>query len=39
MWALWMGEWEEELYRRHMIVVPIAIPDFLIEELGYIKEL
>lgn len=31
-------EWEEELYGRHMIVVPIAIPDFLIErELGYMK--
>lgn len=31
-------EWEDELYGRHMIVVPIAIPDFLIErELGYMK--
>jgi formylmethanofuran--tetrahydromethanopterin N-formyltransferase len=29
-------EWEEELYGRKMIVVPIAIPDFKIErELGY----
>ncbi|EKF85091.1 formylmethanofuran--tetrahydromethanopterin N-formyltransferase [Methanobacterium formicicum] len=29
-------EWEEEIYGRHMIVVPIAIPDFLIErKLGY----
>ena len=31
-------EWEEELYGRKMIVVPIAIPDFKIErELGYMK--
>lgn len=31
-------EWEDELYGRHMIVVPIAIPDFLIErKLGYMK--
>jgi len=31
-------EWEEELYGRNMIVVPIAIPDFKIErELGYMK--
>ncbi|MDD1775704.1 MAG: formylmethanofuran--tetrahydromethanopterin N-formyltransferase [Methanobacterium sp.] len=29
-------EWEEELYGRKMIVVPIAIPDFMIErKLGY----
>jgi formylmethanofuran--tetrahydromethanopterin N-formyltransferase len=29
-------EWEEELYGRKMIVVPIAIPDFIIERnLGY----
>lgn len=29
-------EWEEELYDRKMIVVPIAIPDFMIERnLGY----
>ena len=29
-------EWEEELYGRNMIIVPIAIPDFKIErELGY----
>ncbi|HTX61511.1 MAG TPA: formylmethanofuran--tetrahydromethanopterin N-formyltransferase [Methanobacterium sp.] len=29
-------EWEEELYGRNMIVVPIAIPDFMIERnLGY----
>ena len=31
-------EWEEHLYGRNMIVVPIAIPDFMIErELGYSK--
>jgi formylmethanofuran--tetrahydromethanopterin N-formyltransferase len=31
-------EWEYEIYSRHMIVVPIAIPDFLIErKLGYMK--
>ena len=31
-------EWEEELYGRSMIVVPIAIPDFKIErEIGYMK--
>lgn len=31
-------EWEEPLYGRNMIVVPIAIPDFMIErELGYSK--
>lgn len=31
-------EWEEELYNRQMIVVPIAIPDFLIESrLGYME--
>lgn len=31
-------EWEEELYGRNMIVVPIAIPDFKIEsDLGYMK--
>ena len=31
-------EWEEELYGRKMIVVPIAIPDFKIErELGYMN--
>jgi len=31
-------EWEERLYERNMIVVPIAIPDFMIErELGYSK--
>jgi formylmethanofuran--tetrahydromethanopterin N-formyltransferase len=31
-------EWEETLYGREMIVVPIAIPDFKIErELGYMK--
>jgi formylmethanofuran--tetrahydromethanopterin N-formyltransferase len=31
-------EWEEELYGRKMIVVPIAIPDFKIErELGYMR--
>lgn len=29
-------EWEEEIYDRQMIVVPIAIPDFMIERrLGY----
>jgi formylmethanofuran--tetrahydromethanopterin N-formyltransferase len=29
-------EWEEELYGRNMIIVPIAIPDFKIEkQLGY----
>jgi len=29
-------EWEEEIYGRQMIVVPIAIPDFKIErQLGY----
>lgn len=29
-------EWEEEIYGRNMIVVPIAIPDFKIErQLGY----
>jgi formylmethanofuran--tetrahydromethanopterin N-formyltransferase len=31
-------EWEEELYGREMIIVPIAIPDFKIEKrLGYQK--
>ena len=31
-------EWEEELYGREMIVVPIAIPDFKIEsQLGYMN--
>ena len=31
-------EWEEELYGRNMIIVPIAIPDFKIErELGYMN--
>jgi formylmethanofuran--tetrahydromethanopterin N-formyltransferase len=31
-------EWEEKLYGRKMIVVPIAIPDFKIEhELGYME--
>lgn len=31
-------EWEEELFGREMIVVPITIPDFLIERrLGYQK--
>ncbi|NYB52840.1 MAG: formylmethanofuran--tetrahydromethanopterin N-formyltransferase [Methanobacteriaceae archaeon] len=31
-------EWEEDLYGRHMIIVPIATPDFLIErKLGYMK--
>ncbi len=31
-------EWEEELYGRNMIIVPIAIPDFKIEsELGYME--
>lgn len=31
-------EWEENLYGRQMIVVPIAIPDFIIErKLGYMK--
>ncbi len=31
-------EWEEHLYGRDMIVVPIAIPDFMIErKLGYFK--
>jgi formylmethanofuran--tetrahydromethanopterin N-formyltransferase len=31
-------EWEEELYGRKMIIVPIAIPDFKIEsELGYME--
>lgn len=31
-------EWEENLYGRDMIVVPIAIPDFKIErELGYMN--
>lgn len=31
-------EWEEKLYGRDMIVVPIAIPDFMIErKLGYSK--
>jgi formylmethanofuran--tetrahydromethanopterin N-formyltransferase len=31
-------EWEEELFGRNMIVVPITIPDFLIEsKLGYQK--
>ena len=31
-------EWEEELFGRKMIVVPITIPDFLIEsKLGYQK--
>lgn len=31
-------EWEDELFGRNMIVVPIAIPDFLIERhLGYQK--
>ncbi len=31
-------EWKDEIYGRHMIVVPIAIPDFLIErEFGYMK--
>jgi len=29
-------EWEEPLYDRHMIVVPIMVPDFLIERyIGY----
>jgi formylmethanofuran--tetrahydromethanopterin N-formyltransferase len=31
-------EWEEELYGRNMIIVPIMVSDFLIErELGYAK--
>ncbi|MDP3067027.1 MAG: formylmethanofuran--tetrahydromethanopterin N-formyltransferase [Methanobacteriaceae archaeon] len=31
-------EWEEELYGRNMITVPIAIPDFKIErQLGYAR--
>jgi len=31
-------EWEEEVYGRKMIVVPIAIPDFMIQrEIGYSK--
>lgn len=31
-------EWEETIYGRNIIVVPIAIPDFKIErELGYMK--
>lgn len=31
-------EWEEELFGRNMIIVPIAIPDFNIErKLGYMK--
>ena len=31
-------EWEDEMYGRNMIVVPIAIPDFKIEkELGYMN--
>lgn len=31
-------EWEETIYNREMIVVPIAIPDFKIEKnLGYMK--
>jgi len=31
-------EWEEKLYRRNMIVVPIMVSDFLIErQLGYAK--
>ncbi len=31
-------EWEEDLYGRKMIVVPIAIPDFTIErEIGYMN--
>lgn len=31
-------EWEEKLYGRDMIVVPIAIPDFIIQrKLGYSK--
>ncbi len=31
-------EWQDELYGRHMIIVPIAIPDFLIErKIGYMK--
>jgi len=31
-------EWEEELYGRKMILVPIAIPDFKIErDLGYMR--
>ena len=31
-------EWEEELYGRKMIIVPIAIPDFKIEsKLGYME--
>lgn len=31
-------EWEEKLYDRDMIVVPIAIPDFIIQrKLGYSK--
>lgn len=31
-------EWEEKLYGRDMIVVPIAIPDFMIErKIGYSK--
>lgn len=31
-------EWEEDLYGRRMIVVPIAVPDFKIEtQLGYMK--
>lgn len=31
-------EWEEELYGRNMIIVPIAIPDFKIEsQLGYME--
>lgn len=31
-------EWEEELYGREMIIIPIAIPDFKIEsQLGYMN--
>ncbi len=31
-------EWQDELYGKHMIIVPIAIPDFIIErKLGYMK--
>ena len=31
-------EWEKQLYGRHMIVVPIMVPDFLIERhIGYAR--
>ena len=37
MWGIVDGyEWMEHLYGRDMIVIPIAIPDFMIErKLGY----